>query len=580
MSQRFGDAPVSSPSLWLPVLIFLGTIAAFLLCLSNGWVWDDSVLLLQNPHYRGLDGNRLRWMFTSALAGPYEPVSWLSYACDYLLWGMSPYGYHLTNLLWHAANAVLFFWLSALLLELCVPIKEGNGALAGAALCSAMLFAVHPLRVESVAWIAERRDVLSGFFYLSAVIGYLRAQTGPPESRNRWLAASWGSFALSLGAKVTGISLPLVFLVLDWYPLMRWRGPWTATRRLLLEKVPFLALSLAFGVVAILAQSHARAVWTWQQHGLSQRLAQAGFGITFYIGKSLIPMGLSPLYQMPAELRPLTLPFLGSAALVFLMSVLVYRLRRSCPAALAIWLSYVLTLFPVLGLLQSGPQLVADRYSYLSCLSLVLLPAAGLRWIWKEGSRTIPWVAALLSMGVVGALGAATWRQTGFWHDPIRLWSRAVAIDPGSDYGHLSLGEALAAAGRLPEAAREFGAALSLNSGCVAAQDRLVRIVSSGKGWEEAPRLQWLISTNPVCRMARNDWVTARAALGDSAAAVAYYQDLLVLEPDNAAAHNNLGRALVALGRSEEASRHFRQSLQLDPDNRQAQENLLRLHGL
>ena len=230
----------------LPLALILAVFAAFLPSLGNDFVaWDDDLNFTENPRYRGLSAAHLRWMLTTLHGGHYQPISWITLGLDYVLWGMNPVGYHLTNLVIHAANAVLCYHVIRVLLARTSRARDADVRLAAAA--GALFFAIHPLRVESVAWASERRDVLSGFFFLLAVLGYVRMQDG---ARARWFVLSLVAFLLSLLSKAWGITLPVVLLALDWYPLRRrLRG------RMLLEKVPYALIALAFGVLAFRARS-------------------------------------------------------------------------------------------------------------------------------------------------------------------------------------------------------------------------------------------------------------------------------------------------------------------------------------
>src|SRR2546421_6839236 len=225
-----------------PVAIAVITVAVFAPALWYGFVlWDDDRNLLSNPHYRGLGWGQARWAFTSAVMGHWIPVTWLTFGLDYALWGMNAFGYHLTNVLLHAANGVLVYVLALRLLQLTLTAARPGPVRVGAVV-AALFFAVHPLRVESVAWVTERRDVLSALFYLLTVLAYLKACAADGPSRRRWRLASIGAYALGLLSKSLIMSLPLVLLVLDVYPLRRARGRW---RVILLEKLPYLGLAVA-----------------------------------------------------------------------------------------------------------------------------------------------------------------------------------------------------------------------------------------------------------------------------------------------------------------------------------------------
>src|SRR6267378_1919037 len=261
---------VSAPRRWIshlavPAVLALVSFVVFVPALEGGFLnWDDDQNFVDNPNYRGLGVSQLRWMFTTFLMGHYIPLTWMTLGLDYVVWGMNPVGYHLTNLLLHAANAVLFYFMALRLLRASVPggYADGSWALTLGSGFATLLFAVHPLRAESVAWITERRDVLSGLFYLAAVVAYLRYCDGavPEGSRTRkWYWASLGLFVLALLSKAMAVTLPVILLTLDVYPLRRLGGgrPWATSRAVVTEKLPFFVLSLAAGVIALVALAHA-----------------------------------------------------------------------------------------------------------------------------------------------------------------------------------------------------------------------------------------------------------------------------------------------------------------------------------
>ena len=454
---------------WMvPVLIVALTVIVFYPALKNAFVnWDDDKSILENPFYRGLHWTNLRWMFTTFHMGHYQPLSWLSFGIDYLLWGMEPFGYHLTNILLHAANAVLFYFLSLRLLAIAAPIS-GVIVLQLAAGFSALFFAVHPLRVESVAWATERRDVLSGFFLLLTVLGYLKAVSPETDKRSwwRWMTVAVVLYFFSLLSKASGMTLPLVLLVLDVYPLRRlgqastgWLGP--EARNIWREKIPFFVLGLASGAVALVAQSHSGALKPLEQYAIATRLAQALYGLTFYLWKTVLPTSLSPLYEIPAGYGLWNWRFLISGFVAVAISIVLLALRRRYPAILASWVGYVIILAPTLGIAQSGPQLVADRYTYLACVSWAILTGGGILYVargWGKGRSASGAlvVAGAFSLAFLAWFGVLTWRQTQIWKDSERLWRHALAIQSESAYAHNNLGMALAEQNRLDEAIVEF----------------------------------------------------------------------------------------------------------------------------
>src|SRR5437870_8417724 len=355
---------------WLvPVLIALVTFIAFLPTLRNQFVdWDDFKNFLDNPYYRGLAWTQLRWMWTTHL-GHYIPLTWMTFGLDYLLWGMNPLGYHLTNLLLHAANAVVFFFVVLRILTRALPNPSERGeALAVSAGVAALVFAIHPLRVESVAWATERRDVLSGLFYLVTILMYLRAcERGARGRGSYWLSVA--VFVCALLSKSMVVNLPVVLLILDVYPLRRlggFVGWWSEpARRVYVEKIPFVLLAAAASAIAVIALSSVPAARSLAQLSVPGRLAVSAYGLSFYLWKTVLPMTLLPLYELH-DVNPWAPPFLLSYGVVPAVTALALILRHRLPGLPAAWLAYAVILIPVLGIFQNGPQIAADRYTYLA----------------------------------------------------------------------------------------------------------------------------------------------------------------------------------------------------------------------
>src|SRR5213596_3257731 len=287
-----------------PLLVVLVTISAFLPTLQNQFVnWDDKQNFLENPHYRGLAGAHLRWMWTTLHMGHYAPLTWMTLGLDYLLSGMNPLGYHLTSLLLHAANAVVFYFVALRILTLALPsLADGGHALAASAGFAALVFAIHPLRVESVAWVTERRDVLSGLFFLLTILVYVRSCEREARGR-RWYWLSVALFACALLSKSMAVSLPVVLLILDVYPLRRLGGPigWrtASARAVYLEKIPFVLLAAAASALAFLAQFLLQSMPPLAELSVPARLAVSAYGLSFYLWKMLVPLNLSPRYGRP-----------------------------------------------------------------------------------------------------------------------------------------------------------------------------------------------------------------------------------------------------------------------------------------
>ncbi len=498
--------------------VALLTACAFLPALRNGFAWDDELNFLTNPHYRGLGWEQLRWMFTTAYLGPYQPLSWLSSGLDFSLWGMNPFGYHLGNLLLHAANTSLVYLLSARLLRLAAPTDGPESELrldvcAGAA---ALLFSLHPLRVEAVAWATERRTVLAGFFYLSALWFYLE-----DVSRKRRPVASVVLFLLSLLSKGVGVALPVTLLALDAYPLRRFR------KDVLWEKAPFFLLALAFGLVELFAYSQHPT--TAPDEALVTRAANACLALVFYAVKTVAPFELSPFYA-PAW------PIAACVVAVSAVTALLYRQRARWPFALAAWTHYVATLAPVLGIFRFADHLVADRYSYLACLAWPLLAAAGLRSLGRR--LFLPFVAAT-ALAVAG-LSLLTRTQLGVWRDSITLWRHALTLAPDSDYARRSLGHSYYNLGNA----------------------RLQR----GRPLDAWPFYVESLKHDPANSMAHNNIGTILLKHGTPDDSIRGFRRALELDAGNALAHNGLGLALARKGAFDESVASFCRALRLEPE--------------
>ncbi|HTN70314.1 MAG TPA: tetratricopeptide repeat protein [Methylomirabilota bacterium] len=590
------SVPAKKPEMrldyWVALFIAIVTLAVFFPALRNEFVgWDDFELLVENLNYRGLGWDQLRWMFTTFHTGHYQPLSWMTFGLDYLLWGMNPFGYHLTNLVLHVANAVLFYFLVLRLLSLALsaPVTPTDYGLRVAAGFAALFFAIHPLRVESVAWATERRDVLSGLFFLATLICYLQAARVPQDTYRRWLGAALICYGLSLLSKASGATLPIVLLVLDVYPLRRlgwgagkWFGP--STRRTWWEKVPFLLFAAVASVTAPLAQSDAGAVASLRAYGVASRLAQSLYGLAFYLWKTILPTDLSPFYEVPPNLNPFAWPFLLSGAVVSVVSIGLFVLRRRWPAGLAGWVCYVVIVAPVLGFVQSGRQMVADRYSYLSCLAWAILAGAGLYYLWRcgvdrrSGQKPFLFATGAAAMMII-LLGVLTWRQVGVWHDTDTLWKRVLAVTDKSTFrsgtAHHLVGRFYSDRGDLDRAIEHLRLSIEIEpTDSTTYSDLGAALARQGKLEEAIQNLQHALSLNPRLSLAHFNLGNAFALQGRFAEATEHLENALRIKPDYAEAYNNLGKVLAAQGQLDRAIDLFRRAIQVQPNFADAHRSL------
>jgi hypothetical protein len=424
----------------LATLVFIVSSCAFLPALRFDYNnFDDHGMLMENLGYQGLGLENLRWMFTATAMGHYQPLAWLSFAIEYSIAGLNPTVSHTVNVAIHAANAVLVMLLAGKLIRIAGGEKAARYENIGA-VGAALLFAVHPLRVESVAWVTERRDVLSLFFYLAAVLAYLWAfPRGSVEavSRGRYLLTI-ALFLLSLLSKAWAMSFFVVLLMLDVYPLGRlnWSGIVRfdrATSRVLNQKLPFAAAGIGWMFIAGVAQhSTPGTVRTMEQWGIVSRISQASYGLMFYIWKTLIPTKLAALYELPKTISPTEPRVLFGFAVTGLLAVIAVLARRRVPALSVAILCYIIIVLPVLGIFQAGIQLVADRYSYISMVPMAIVAGAGIGILaYRARAKVLVLAPASLFIAVLFAL---SWVQTGYWRDARTLLGRAIEV--GQD-GHI-----------------------------------------------------------------------------------------------------------------------------------------------
>lgn len=545
--------------------------------------WDDDYNFLSNPHYRGLGRPQLSWMILSAWSGHWIPLTWLTLSVDWTLWGMNPFGYHLTSLLLHAVNAAVCFFVAARLLARARPNASAAGIRAGATV-AALVFAIHPLRAESVVWITERRDVLSGLFYLLTVLTYLRAVDGQPERRRRWLALSVTTFALAMLSKAVVMSLPLVLLVLDVYPLRRFppRGEdatVSRVRRVLLEKIPYALVAGVGGLLAMRLATDFKAV---AEYPLWVRPGVFGYNVIFYLWKTVVPYGLSPLYEVPAQWDPRD-PRLVLGLLVLTVGTIGLLVgRQRWPAGLAVWSAYLVTLAPVGGLaVHTGPQIAADRYTYLACLGVALL--AGGAVALGQGA---PWLSQPLRRIAAGGLVAAlvglavlAWQQSQVWHDSISLWKHAVAVNPSCARCQRGLGASQHTAGESSAAVDPLRRAVTLRPDLPEFQADLGLILL----WLERPAEAVPLLERATLAFPAN--LSLHAHLGLALVQIRRFEDgrrtlepVLQRQPEHLDALTAMGFALAESGRAAEARPYFERAVARAPRAPNAHYGLARVH--
>jgi Flp pilus assembly protein TadD len=541
------------------VVLLYGRVARF------SFVFDDIALVVENPHIaRGLGWEGLRAAITETYVSSWHPLTALSHMLDRDLFGLAPAGHHLVNVALHAANSVL----------LLVVLHAMTGDFWPAAAVAA-LFAIHPLHVESVAWVSERKDVLSTFFWFLTMAAYLRYSLRPAVGRYLLVAALLG---LGLMAKATLVTLPCVLLLLDVWPLGRWArargrpGASAARRWLVAEKLPLLVLSAAASVATVLAQRRGGALQPMAAVPLEARVDNAIVAYVAYLGKAIWPAGLACFYPHPAiaatdATAVLRGPAFRAALVLAGISAGVARAAPRAPYLAVGWLWYLGTLVPMIGLVQVGAQAMADRYTYVPLVGIFIMVA----WSLRDLTAGRPAARRLVVAGAVLALAGCagvTWVQVGQWRDSETLYTHALDVTADNYLAHYNLGNALLREGKVREAKLHFERAIAIQPAQPGAHNNLGAILQQeGNLQEAAAHFALVLRMQPDHAGAHNNLGNVLFRLGRFDEAEEHFAQAIALQPDFAAAHTGLGNALVRQGRLDEAAREYAEAIRLRPDS-------------
>lgn len=530
------------------VLLAVATLLAFAPIVDTGFVdFDDDIYVSANPHIQqGIDAGSLRWALTSFYAANWHPITWLSHMVDWELYGSKPLGHHLSSLLVHLAGVlVLFFALSRM------TGAPGRSAFAAA------LFAVHPLHVESVVWLAERKDVLCALFWFLSIAAYARWR----ETPRLFLGFAVTLFAtLALMSKPMAVTLPLTLLLLDFWPLGSTR-PRTVMAALR-DKAPLYVLCAGAAWLTVMAQRASQAISSIEACPIGQRIGNALVAYVMYLVKMVWPVELSVFYPHPGATLP-AWEILGAAGVLVLFSVVAVRLRRARPYLLFGWLWYLVTLVPVIGLVQVGEQAMADRYTYVPLVGIFVALSWGMGDI--VASRA-PRVATGVAIAVVVLLIGLTRFQVRFWKDAETLFTRALAVTEGNDVAHAHLGILRGRQGRFEEADAHFREALRIHpSSALAHLDLGTNLAHLGKTNEALVEFRVALRLDPTDPRVHTDLGGILLLLGNLDEARSHLEEALRLDPEFTAARIELGAVLSQSGRLDEAVSQFREAIRLDP---------------
>jgi tetratricopeptide (TPR) repeat protein len=563
------------------LIVALITFLVYLPALQNDFVnWDDPDYVYENQNIRSIDFRSLKWMFSTFHMQNWHPLTWLSHAVDYAIWGLNPMGHHLTSIIFHGLNAFLIVVLVMQLLD-----KRYEGLLSSplnnrthqttriTAVVIGLLFGLHPLHVESVAWISERKDVLYAFFFLLSIVSYLKYTSSVQERQkvlNYILCMLF--FIFSLMSKPMAMTLPVVLITLDIYPLGRLelRSLFKFHRKVFVEKLPFIILGLASAIITMVAQQ--KEIASFEVHP-GERILVAFGSLAFYLFKIILPIDLFPLYPYPFRISFLSLQYVSSLFVISGITVFCILSWKKYKVFSAVWVYFIVTLLPVLGIIKVGTQAAADRYTYLPSIGPFFLMGLCIAWLWKKDAA-LKNGAALKRLSVIAfiilipsILSFMTIKQIGIWRDSLTLWDTELKRykTPGA---YNNRGNAYLLLGKYQQAIEDFNKALEQNHNFAKAYN------NRGLAYKNLGNYQLAIedfsvsirknNREPIAYLNRGN---VFRSLGDYQKAIEDYSKAIELDPRKEDFYNNRGNAFLILGQYQKAIGDFNIAIRLNRDN-------------
>jgi protein O-mannosyl-transferase len=582
---------------YLSAAVALTVLLAYLPALRNEFVnWDDDLYVYDNPQIRSLGAAFFRWAFTTTLMGNWNPLTWISHALDYAVWGLNPLGHHLTSIVLHSMNAALVVVLAVKLLEIVVERSALNESVRFlddrrvliAAGVTGLLFGIHPVHVESVAWVSERKDLLCALFFLLSLIVYVKyfggrqsaadGQTSGVRSQEskvkslqstRLYLLSLGFFVLALMSKPMAVTLPVVLLILDWYPL----GGITSLKTLWaagVEKLPFFALGLSSAVLTILAQRAEGAMTAMEVVPWPFRTLVATKSLVVYLGKMLLPVQLLPFYPYPKDVSLLSPEYLLAICLVIGVTAGCIILAGRQKLWLAAWGYYVVTLIPVVGIVQAGGQAMADRYTYLPSLGPFLIVGIAAAIVSEKAGKSkqkglvaASYAAALVVLAVLFSLAIG---QIAVWRTSMDLWNDVIKKEPEkAPLAYYNRGQVFMSTGSFDKAIEDYSRAVALNPFYQEAfYNRGLALEKSGQPGRAAEDYERAILLNPSNYQALNNRGVLYGAAGSFEKAIEFFSRALAINPDYPDAHFNRGITYTLAGRRDLALADFNKVIALN----------------
>lgn len=608
---------------YLAAFVSLITFVVYLSSLHHEFVeWDDAQYVVENLHIRSIDIAFIKWAFADFHAGNWHPLTWISHAIDYAIWGLNPLGHHLTNVILHGANT---FVVVLLIIGILNVLKETSinrrpseflhermilitGGVTG------LLFGLHPLHVESVVWVAERKDLLCALFVLLSVTLYTKyvnsINNEPAEEKsalrffNKQYFFALIFFILALLSKPMAVTLPFVLLILDWYPFERIQSLKTF-RAAFIEKIPLIALSLISSVLTVLAQRAGGALASIEAIPLSTRLLVGARSLIVYLWKMIWPLNLTPFYPYPTNVSLLSLEYLFTIFFVVGITIICIVRAKKQRLWLSVWSYYVMTLIPVIGIVQVGRQAMADRYTYLPSLGPFLIMGLGVAWASRKIYTLPQWgliiklLGAVISIFVFVSMSYLTFRQIAIWNNSIRLWSyvigkhperahlvyyfrglaflntdqfdkaiedfdMAVSLEPYFSDAFLNRGNAFEKIGRFDKAIENFDKAIALRPSYEAYFNRGMTFEQMGLPDKAIADYDSAIAVNPSRYEAYDAGGRLYGKTGLFGKAIEYFDKYIAINPNQADSYNNRGLSYVYIGRDDRALEDFNKAIALD----------------
>ena len=582
------DKGVKVPSflrnrIWLAaLLVAVLTFVVYLPALENDFVnWDDQKFIYENTHITSLNIDFLKWSLTNQKS-QWSPLRWLSHAVDYKIWKLNPVGHHLSNVLLHVLNTflvvVFVMWIFRTVESQRLPFALQEEAAVFwkrafiTSIITGLFFGLHPLRVESVAWVSARKDVLYSFFFLISLIFYLGYVSSSRGRGIKYFFLCLISFIMALMSKAMAVTLPFVLILLDVYPLKRFNSG--SRIRVLVEKVPFFGLSLASALITVMVHQEMGAVTPLVASTLSERILVAFKSLSFYLLKTVWPSNLVPYHQYPYRISFLSLEYIGSIILVVAVTVLcVYSWNKGKRIWLAVWLYFVLHLLPVPGIFRIGGYFAAERYTYIPSIGPFLLIGLGVSLVWERANARergfFPGkgLVILVLVMILSVLSVLTVKQIKIWKDSLTLWTHELEIHPDAMLAYALRGGAYADSGDNQQAVKNYTMAMELNPGFSKAYNNRGKAYYALGNYQQAVKdLTKAIELNPEAVKGYHNRGKAYYALGNYQQAVKDLTKAIELNP-RAVTYYYRGKIYADMGKEQRALNDLNKAIEYSPGN-------------